>query len=92
MKTLMDKVWDAYWQPEPPGTDAALARVVSMVLDHAAGVAEDHAHGFERKLNPASRRAPISDHDVAVFESAASAAIEIRDAIRHERSYAVGTM
>ncbi len=31
MQTLMEQVWDAYWQQEPAGTKAALERVVAVV-------------------------------------------------------------
>lgn len=50
--------------------------------ERAAGIADDHAHGFSRQMNPTSRRTPLSEHDEAVFESAQSAAVDIAKDIR----------
>lgn len=43
---LMDKVWEAYWQNDVPGTEAALQRVVAVVLREAAKAAVEYDAGL----------------------------------------------
>lgn len=60
-----------------------LARVERETVERCAGVADDHAQELNRRLQPHRRRITASEHDIAVFESAESAAEEIATAIRN---------
>lgn len=77
---FMMRVWEAYWQPEPHGTDEALKLVVALVLAEAAGVADDHAHTCRARLN--GKFGPMSERDEGLYESALSEAESIGKAIR----------
>lgn len=82
---LMDRVWEAYWQPEPHGTKAALERVVATILEDAAHIADKHVEAMRSRLQ---QRSQLSEIDEAMFESAQweafSIAGEIRAALKME--------
>lgn len=79
---LMDRVWEAYWRSDLPGTEAALNCVVDLVLEQAARIADDHVDQMRIKLQPHRHREPRSDLDVVMFESAQSEASDIAKNIR----------
>lgn len=73
--TLMDKVWEAYWQPEPHGTQAALERVLALVLQERADEIErlrgalQHAKPYvDAAVKSAQQRGAVTMADILVPE------------------------
>lgn len=88
--TLMDKVWEAYWKPEPHGTQAALERVVALVKEEATKDLLEENQKLRRALEcakpyvdksveAASQRGAVTMADVLVPEIIRSVLCPDRD-------------